>query len=326
MLNIGKLQVNSNFLLAPMSGVTDYPYREIVKKFKPGLVFSEMIASRALLAQNSKTMKMIKKTDNYLSAVQIAGCDPEVMAEASKICEDNGADIIDINMGCPVKKVVNGYAGSALMKDEILATKILESVSNSVKVPVTLKMRKGWDDKSLNAPKIAKIAENSGIKMITIHGRTRCQMYKGKSDWKFVKNVKSNVKIPVLVNGDITNKDSLEQALKDSKADGAMIGRASIGNPWFFNQVKHFIKTGTYIALPSLSDRVKTAKRHLEMSISWKGNVLGVLETRRHYANYFKGYPNFKQYRKQMVTLNCPNEIYGLFDEVLEKYSLEEMV
>ena len=178
-----------------MSGVTDYPNREIVKKFKPGLVFSEMIASRALLSQNKKTIKMIKKTDNYISAIQLAGCDAKIMGEASKICENNGADIIDINMGCPVKKVVNGYAGSALMKkNEVLATKILESVSKSVNIPVTLKMRKGWDDNSLNAPNIAKIAENCGIKMITIHGRTRCQMYKGKSDWKFVKNVKKVLK------------------------------------------------------------------------------------------------------------------------------------
>ena len=293
MLNIGKLQVNANFLLAPMSGVTDYPYREIVKKFKPGLVFSEMIASRALLAQNAKTMKMIKKTDNYLSAVQIAGCDPEVMVEASKICEDNGADIIDINMGCPVKKVVNGFAGSALMKDEILATKILESVSNSVKVPVTLKMRKGWDDNSLNAPKIAKIAENSGIKMITIHGRTRCQMYKGKSDWKFVKNVKSNVKIPVLVNGDITNKENLKQALKDSKADGVMIGRGSYGRPWIFEELcsnkKNF----------KINDNLKKQiiLNHLQLSLDHYGKDIGLKSFRKHLGWYSKSINNSNEFR-----------------------------
>ena len=303
MLNIGKLKVNSNFLLAPMSGVTDYPYREIVKKFKPGLVFSEMIASRALLAQNSKTMKMIKKTDNYLSAVQIAGCDPEIMAEASKICEDNGADIIDINMGCPVKKVVNGYAGSALMKDEILATKILESVSNSVKVPVTLKMRKGWDDNSLNAPRIAKIAENSGIQMITIHGRTRCQMYKGKSDWKFVKNVKSNVKIPVLVNGDITNKDSLEQALKDSKADGVMIGRGSYGRPWIFEELcsnKNNFK---------INDNLKKQiiLNHLQLSLDHYGKDIGLKSFRKHLGWYSKSINNSNEFRLKIN--QCTDEI-----------------
>ena len=303
MLNIGKLQVISNFLLAPMSGVTDYPYREIVKKFKPGLVFSEMIASRALLAQNSKTMKMIKKTDNYLSAVQIAGCDPKVMSEASKICEDNGADIIDINMGCPVKKVVNGYAGSALMKDEILATKILESVSNSVKVPVTLKMRKGWDDNSLNAPRIAKIAENSGIKMITIHGRTRCQMYKGKSDWKFVKNVKSNVKIPVLVNGDITNHDNLKQALKDSKADGVMIGRGSYGRPWIFEELcskKNNLKINNDL-------KKQIILNHLQLSLDHYGKDIGLKSFRKHLGWYSKSIKNSNEFRLKIN--QCTEEI-----------------
>ena len=287
MLNIGKLQVNSNFLLAPMSGVTDYPYREIVKKFKPGLVFSEMIASRALLAQNSKTMKMIKKTDNYLSAVQIAGCDPEIMAEASKICEDNGADIIDINMGCPVKKVVNGYAGSALMKDEILATKILESVSNSVKVPVTLKMRKGWDEKNLNAPKLAKIAENAGIKLITIHGRTRCQMFKGKSDWKFINNVKKAVKIPVIVNGDITNMLELKSALSLSCADGVMIGRGSYGRPWIFKEMsENFSKNDKYKISTSLKKDI--ILEHFSNSLNHYGEEVGIKSFRKHLGWYSK--------------------------------------
>ena len=185
-MKIGNLALKNNILLAPMSGVTDYPYREIVKIFEPGLVFSEMIASRALIEKNKKTMKMIKKDSNNLSAIQIAGCDRKIMAEAAKICEDKGADIIDINMGCPVKKVVNGYAGSALMKDEKLACSIIDAVVKSVKIPVTLKMRKGWDDKSLNAPTIAKNAESAGIQMITIHGRTRCQMFK-EADWSFIK-------------------------------------------------------------------------------------------------------------------------------------------
>ncbi len=302
MLKIGNVQINSNFLLAPMSGVTDYPYREIVKKFKPGLVFSEMIASRALLAKNIKTMKMIKKTTNYLSAIQIAGCEPEAMAEASKICEDNGADLIDINMGCPVKKVVNGYAGSALMKDEILATKILESVSNAVKVPVTLKMRKGWDDNSLNAPKIAKIAENSGIKMITIHGRTRCQMYKGNSDWKYVKNVKRNVDIPVLVNGDITNNENLKKALKDSEADGVMIGRGSYGRPWIFEEL--YLKKNFKM---NVNLKKEIILNHLQLSLDHYGKDIGLKSFRKHLGWYSKSINNSNEFRCKIN--RCTNEI-----------------
>ena len=234
---IGNLKLKNSLFLAPMSGVSDYPYREIVKKFKPGLVFSEMIASRALIEKNRKTLKMIKKDSNDLYAIQIAGCDPKVMGEAAKMCEDFGADIIDINMGCPVKKVVNGYAGSALMKNELLALSIIESVVNSVDIPVTLKMRKGWDEKNLNAPKLAKMAESAGIKLITIHGRTRCQMFRGKSDWKFIKNVKKAVKIPVIVNGDITNMLDLKKAQSLSCADGVMIGRGSYGRPWIFKEI-----------------------------------------------------------------------------------------
>ena len=216
---IGNLKLKNSVFLAPMSGISDYPYREIVKKFKPGLVFSEMIASRALIEKNRKTLKMIKKDSNDLYAIQIAGCDPKVMGEAAKMCKDFGADIIDINMGCPVKKVVNGYAGSALMKDELLALSIIESVVSSVDIPVTLKMRKGWDDKNLNAPKLAKMAENTGIKLITIHGRTRCQMFKGKSDWRFVSKVKSVTNVPVLVNGDIKDFNDFTKSINLSNAD-----------------------------------------------------------------------------------------------------------
>ena len=238
---IGNIKIESDLLLAPMSGVSDYPYREIVKKFKPALVFSEMIASRALVENNKKTQKMIKKDSGELYAIQIAGCDPKIMSEAAKLCENSGADIVDINMGCPVKKVVNGFAGSALMKDENLASSIISSVVKSIKIPVTLKMRKGWDDNNLNAPKLAQIAENEGIKMLTIHGRTRNQMFKGKADWNFIKNVKDSVKIPVVVNGDINEIDDYYESKKQSNGDAVMIGRGSYGRPWIFDEINGYI-------------------------------------------------------------------------------------
>ncbi len=293
---IGKLKLKNSVFLAPMSGVSDFPYREIVKKFKPGLVFSEMIASRALIEKNRKTLQMIKKDSNDLYAIQIAGCDPKIMGEAAKMCQDFGADIVDINMGCPVKKVVNGYAGSALMKDEVLALSIIESVANSVDIPVTLKMRKGWDEKNLNAPKLAKIAENAGIKLITIHGRTRCQMFKGKSDWKFINNVKKAVKIPVIVNGDITNISEFKRAQSLSCADGVMIGRGSYGRPWIFKEIlENFSKNKSYKISNSLKKEI--ILEHLSNSLNHYGEEVGIKTFRKHLGWYSKSLENSNEFR-----------------------------
>ncbi|MBF91920.1 MAG: tRNA dihydrouridine synthase DusB [Rickettsiales bacterium] len=306
-MKIGNLILKNNILLAPMSGVTDFPYREIVKIYEPGLVFSEMIASRALIERNKKTMKMIKKDSNNLSAIQIAGCDKKIMSEAAKICEDKGADIIDINMGCPVKKVVNGYAGSALMKDESLACSIIDSVVKSVKIPVTLKMRKGWDDNSLNAPIIAKNAESSGIQMITVHGRTRCQMFKGKADWPFIKKVKKSVNIPVVVNGDIIDFDDVNQSLSDSNADGIMIGRGSYGRPWIFKQLSAFFNKSKFKIC--LSEKKNLILQHFENVLLHYSKEIGIKTFRKHLCWYSKSLKNSNEFRRKVNTSLDDREI-----------------
>ena len=312
-----------------MEDVSDPPFRALCKENGADVVYTEFISSEGLIRNAAKS---IQKLDIYEKerpvGIQIFGANIDSMMQSVEIVEKTKPDIIDINFGCPVKKVVCKGAGAGILKDIPKMVKLTEHVVKHTKIPVTVKTRLGWDHNSIKIVEVAERLQDVGCAAISIHGRTRAQMYKGDADWSYISQVKNNQRmyIPVFGNGDVNTPERAIEMKDKYGLDGAMIGRASIGNPWFFNQVKHFMETGTHITLPSLSDRVKTAKRHLEMSISWKGNVLGVLETRRHYANYFKGYPNFKQYRKQMVTLNCPNEIYGLFDEVLDKYSLEEMV
>jgi len=254
MIQIGNIQLQDNVLLAPMSGVTDLPFRRLVKKFGAGLVISEMIASRAMILQTRESLKKCQKDDmQYPMSVQLAGCEPLVMAEAAKLNEDLGANIIDINFGCPVKKVVNGFAGSALMKDEDLATRIMEAVVKAVKIPVTMKMRLGWNYENLNAPSLAKRAEDVGVKMLTVHGRTRCQMYNGSANWQAISLVKAAVKIPLIANGDIKNADDAKKALKLSKADGVMIGRACYGKPWLISQINAELRGEKIETVPNIA-------------------------------------------------------------------------
>ena len=316
-IKIGNIEIKNNIFLAPMSGVTDLPFRSIVKKFSPGLVYSEMIASRALVEKNRKTLKMLKKNNNELLAVQIAGCDPKVMSYAAKVCEEEGADIIDINMGCPVKKVTNGWAGSALMKDENLATKIIYSTKKSVKIPVTLKMRTGWNDSMRNAPKIAKVAEDIGISLITVHGRTRCQMYRGRSDWRFIKKVKNQIKIPLIANGDVLDCSDANKILKDSGADGFMIGRGTYGRPWIFSEIINFFKKKSLNSIKSF-DIKEIILEHLDLNLSHYDTTVGVRNFRKHLSWYSKSFDNSNLFRSRVNTITKYRELKKIINEFFD--------
>ncbi len=318
--NIGPVKVENCVFLAPMTGVSDMPFRKLVKRLGAGLVISEMIASQAMIRQTRQSMRMIQKTNlEEPMAVQLAGCEPEVMAEAAKLNEDLGAKIIDINMGCPVKKVVNGHAGSSLMRDEVLAAKIIEATVKAVKVPVTLKMRTGWDHSNRNAPKLAKIAEDLGIKMITVHGRTRCQLYNGRSDWEFIASVKNAVNIPLIANGDIVSVNDADQALKISGANGVMIGRGSYGKPWFLSQVIAALNNGEIIADPSISDQLSIVNEHFEDILNLYGNEGGVKIARKHLGWYSKGLKDSTDYRVQINQTECHVKMRELISNFYNK-------
>jgi tRNA-dihydrouridine synthase B len=315
-IHVGPVTIDAPVILAPMTGVTDLPFRKVVKRYGAGLTVSEMIASQAMIRETRQSLqKATWDPSEEPVSLQLAGCTPTEMAEAARLNEQRGAAIIDINMGCPVKKVVNGDAGSALMRDLPLAASIIAATVKAVKVPVTLKMRMGWDHGSLNAPELARIAEDLGIRMITVHGRTRCQMYKGEADWAFIRSVKQATSLPVIVNGDICSLEDARTALAQSGADGVMIGRGAYGKPWLLGQVMADLAHDGNKPDPSMDEQLDIILEQYDAMQSLYGVQTGVNLARKHIGWYTKGLAGSAEFRNRVNFVDDPRQVMQMLQE-----------